>query len=455
MPHLKKGSTILKTAHLTLATLLLGSVSYAAPLKLYTDPSTGQIYSQAGEDRVLLGEFVKSEADSTKNLTSLIDTKSPQFLLGQQTGPNMKITAQDDKNMYLKLGVRFQGTFEQREEDFTGSTNDISNSDAYMRRVRFEATAGFSKYLSFTMDIRNDKANYEDDGEKGFNVGDAYLKIKKPFDTSLVNFKLYRGKIDVSRTETVKSAYTVHYDRASIADEAAQYITHNRRGSNIQMYGDWNKKIHYQVAVGDGVYSGKMKDARGSSFGGDVESQDYFYGGKLKLSPFDGWEEKQLTETYFAKGKHFTVGAAYWKTGNIQTDAPIGTIDHELLNLEISAHYKGLSMSAEYFAFDGVVKDWSATEIGKSDGWYALAEYVFEDYGYIAPFIRYESWDKYEDKTAGEDYDFTSTIAGVNWYLRGNTIKAGFVVQEDEYGASLKNGPYTDTRYKITTQWFF
>lgn len=106
---------------------------------------------------------------------------------------------------------------------------------------------------------------------------DSYGKIQKEYlqfillSTSLRHgcpstpaYK-YRAKIDVSRTETVKSARVIHYDRPKVADEAAQYITHNRRGTNAQMYGEWNKKIHYQVAFGDGVYSGKLKDATGSS----------------------------------------------------------------------------------------------------------------------------------------------------------------------------------------------
>ena len=288
----------------------LSSITLAGELQLYTDPSTGQIFSTAGENRVLMGKY--------SDLTSVIDTKSYNFLLGQETGPNMKITAQDKKDMYLQLGVRFQATFEHKRQDYFDNADDVNVNDAYMRRVRFEATAGFSKHLSFTMDVRNDKANYEDEGEKTFNVGDAYLKISKPFTTSLVNFKLYRGKIDVSRSETTKSAYLIHYDRPKVADAAAEYITQGRRGSNVQMYGDWKKKVHYQVAAGDGVHSKKTVDALGRNLSnyGELKSQDFFYGGKIKLSPFDGWEEKRLSETYFGEGKHFTIGAAYWKTGN-------------------------------------------------------------------------------------------------------------------------------------------
>ncbi len=378
----------------------------------------------------------------------VINAKSPDFLLGKQTGPNMVLRPFDNPDMWVKLGVRVQGTF----ENYDSGKDGVSAMDAYLRRTRFEIQAGFSKNVSFTMDVRNDKANYQDKGEQKFNVGDAYLKIKKPFDSSLVNFKLYRGKIDVSRTETVKSAYVIHYDRPHVADEAAQYITHNRRGTNAKMYGDWHKKLYYEIAFGDGIHSGKLKDASGSSFDGKLKQESFFYGGKVVLSPFDGWEETKRTESYFGQGKHFSIGAAYWSSPNINyNDGTVSQkIDHKLLNLEISAHYLGAFVQAEYFNFDGVVKDWGSAETGKSNGWYATGEYVFKDAYYLAPFVRVESWDKWDG--AG-DYKLTSNIVGLNWYLRGNSTKVGLAYQKDEYGQDLGN--YTDKRYKLTTQWFF
>ncbi|HIC10554.1 MAG TPA: hypothetical protein EYO61_04255, partial [Campylobacterales bacterium] len=157
-----------------------------------------------------------------EEITSVINKKSPDFWLGKQTHPNFHIKAQDNRDMEVKVGARVQSTFESRDIDFNSeSKEDETFSDAYLRRVRFEFGVKFDKHTSFSMDIRNDKANYEDKGEQKFNVGDAYLKIKKPFGSSLVNFKFYRGKIDVSRTETVKSAYVIHYDRPHVADEAA------------------------------------------------------------------------------------------------------------------------------------------------------------------------------------------------------------------------------------------
>jgi hypothetical protein len=392
------------------------------------------------------------ETKSKKDIT-IEREDSPEFLLGKETDINMKFQAQDDPDMWLKAGVRIQGTFENKETKNleTGETNTLQ--DGYLRRTRFEVAAGFGKHSSFVMDVRNDKANLEDKGEGGFNVGDAYVKIKKPFDTSLVNFKLYRAKIDVSRTETVKSARVLVYDRPKVADEAAQFISENRRATNVQMYGDWNKKVHYQVAIGDATASDHSKDATGSSLKGKINDQDFFYGGKIVLSPFDGWEETSRTETYFGEGKHFEVGVGYWKADGIEYETEGGNMintDHTLINYELSAHYKNAFVQAEYFDFDGVVQDWALNETGKSSGWYATGEYVMPEFGYAAPFVRYEKWDKWNDEAG---YDYTSKMAGVNWYLRGNTTKVGLLVQKDEYGENIGNKETTSVR--VTSQWFF
>jgi len=60
---------------------------------------------------------------------------------------------------------------------------------------------------------------------------DAGLKIKKPFDTSLVSVELHRAKIDVSRTQTVKSACVIAYDRPLVSDCAAQFLSAARSHS--------------------------------------------------------------------------------------------------------------------------------------------------------------------------------------------------------------------------------
>jgi len=395
---------------------------------------------------------------NAENKITIIDQKSPEFLLGKQTHINMKFVPDDAPDMWFKAGVRIQGTMESKSTDYKDVTKtDTTLNDAYLRRVRFEVAAGFGEHASFVMDVRNDKSNYGIENVEGsFNVGDAYVKIKNPFNTSLINFKLYRAKIDISRTETVKSARVIAYDRPYVADAAAQYISFNRRGANVQMYGNWEKKVHYQIATGSASNPDKVKDAGGTSGSSvDMSDQSFFFGGKIKLSPFNGWEEKKVTETYMGQGKHFTIGASYWAIPTMKGTTSAGAtlnLKRSLINAEISAHYKGAMIQAEYFKFDDVVEDITATTLnaGEASGFYVTSEYVFTDFYYVAPFVRYESWDRFEDK---DDYDATSMLLGLNWYLRGNTTKIGMYYQQDIFGENT--GDKDVDIFRITSQWFF
>jgi hypothetical protein len=301
-------------------------------------------------------------------------------------------------------------------------------------------------------------------------VGDAYVQIKKPFDTSLVNFKLYRAKIDVSRSETIKSAYLVDYDRPLVADYAANFISFNRRGANVQMFGDWKKKIHYQIAMGEAINGDKIETLAGRDLF-DITDQSFFYGGKVILSPFNGWEEIKKTETYMGQGKHFSVGAAYWTVPeikgtvieNFDATRPAFDLNHELINIEASAHYKGFFVQSEYFKFfdvvDAVVAPGTVTlDTGESNGWYVLSEYVMTNFYFIAPFVRYETWDRFEGQP---NTDITSTLVGAHWYLRGNTTKVGLVFENtkaDEAFITDDDGnPSSADRksIRITSQFFF
>jgi hypothetical protein len=471
-----------------LTTLALASTSLSA-LTLYQDPSTGQVFTKGGEGRLEMGDFVnaktiysENEAQDVKieeakatvpskgNGITILDLNSPEFLLGKQTHINMKFVPQDAPDMWFKAGIRVQGTMESEQIDYKGNflRPNTDTQDAYLRRVRLEVAAGFGHGISYVMYIRNDKSNYGIENKEGkFSVGDAYIKIKKPFDTSLVNFKLYRAKIDVSRTETVKSARVIAYDRPYVADIAAQYISFNRRGANVQMYGNWEKKIHYQVAFGSATSPDKIKDAIGGkqSQAGEVTDQSFFYGGKIVLSPFDGWEEKKRTETYFGVGKHFSIGMSYWDVPSMEGTLNNGTkydLNHQLMNVEVSGHYKGLFLQAEYFKFKDTVENWAAPVLntGDAEGWYVTGEYVMPELGYIAPFFRYEYNDRFENAA---DTDLKSTMLGINWYLKGNSIKAGLYVQRDQYDKGIANNKdqfgirheKDVDRIRLTSQFFF
>jgi len=474
----------MRIATINALALFVAPIAISNTIKLYEDPVTGQVFTKPGDGRVKveypLDPQEKAEtADPTQaaapampvtkdmsgidanpiNNITILNPKSPEFPLGKETRVNMKFVPQDAPDMYFQAGVRIQGSFENTQRDYKDpAITDTNLNDVYLRRARLEVGAGFGKHTSFKMDIRSDRVNqfFRDEGE--FRIGDAYLKISKPFDTSLVNFRLYRAKIDVSRTQTVKSAYVVAYDRPLVADAAAQFISFNRRAANVQIYGDWKKKIHYQLAAGDAVQENELRDLAGISTI-EVTDQSLFYGGKIIFSPINGWEELKKTETYMGQGKHFSVGAAYWTVPQIkgETDANNAAFDlnHELINLEASLHYKGFFIQSEFFKFKDVVENWDAPvlNVGESDGWYVTGEYVLTNFHYIAPFARYETWDRFEGKQGS---DVTSALVGVNWYLRGNTTKVGLVYQRTESDESIGDlGAVDLDSIRITSQFFF
>ena len=360
----------------------------------------------------------------------------------------------------LKFHIRLQGTYEDfKVKDKKTGKIKKRVKNGYLKRARLNIFYKFNKYIYYSMDFRNDKFNYKNRWKKGLNIGTAFFNIKKPFKNPLINFKILRAKLDVSRTETIKSACLVFYDRPYVADASAQFVSYNRFAENFQIYGNWKYKFFYQIAIGKGISSKKFKDVKGNTLNkiGYLIDRGYVYGGKLIISPFPDWEERVRTETYFGKGKHFEVGIGYWKLNNLKfkDNAGVFSTNRKLINYELSAHYKNFFMEAEYFKFYGIEKNFSDSlrEIGKSKGWYITGEFVIPELYYFAPFVRYENWIKWDNENLKNDYKLRSKVFGINWYLKGNNIKIGFVYQYDDYGRYIGNRKVK--RFKFVSQIYF
>jgi len=381
---------------------------------------------------------------------------SKNFLLGSQI--SFKPILKFNKNSYLKVGFFIQPTYEIVKVENRNTKRQIDYfTDLYSRRDRFNIKLRFNKNIGFITDLRNDKIDYRDKYTNRVKVGKAFIYIKKPFGTSLINFRLFRAKLDVSRTETISSAKIIHFDRPYIADASAQFLSYLRFGENFQIYGNWKYKIKYQIAIGKGIPNKSFKDAKGKvlkDLGGVIQSKGLVYGGKIIFSPIDGWEEKIRTETYFGEGKHLEFGIGFWKLPDINyiDKSGLHKIDRKLLNLEFSFHYHNLFLQTEYFKFNGFEKDFKDRyfQVGSSDGWYTKGEYIFPNFYYLAPFFSYEEWNRYKEESG---YKLRSYILGLNWYLKGNNLKLGFAFQNDKFGIHLGNKE--QKRFKLTFQMFF
>lgn len=358
---------------------------------------------------------------------------SSEFPMGDASKKWGIVVGEDAPQFDLRLGTRLQAISDLRQTEQNNNTS--SNVDFYMRRVRFMVEIDYKEDWTFYMDVRNDDSNKQDKGEGDFNVGDAYLLKRKLTGTDLFNLKLLRAKVDVSRTETISSARLLYLNRAQIADHAAQYVSHNRRATNIQLDGNWKRKIHYQVVVGDGVASDKFFDTQDNKPTAIVK-QNAMVGARIRLSPFEGWEEGKLTETYYGKGQHFSFGAGVFNTSNIKVQTSSGTYetDRTLFSAEISFHQGPWNLSAEWFHFQGEFKDYSVDGTkGKSKGHFIQGEYYISDLA-MAPFFRVEHWDRFEEN---DGYTLQTYILGWNYYLKGEKFRTGIFVGRENYGQNI------------------
>lgn len=388
--------------------------------------------------------------------------EGPSFYLGEGMSKWGVVVTDENQPFELRFGTRLQSVLsvQESEDEVTGKKANFQ--DFYLRRARLLMEAKYKEDFRFYMDIRNDKANIGDSGESDFNIGDAYVEVKDLFGSSFLKLRAFRSKVDVSRTETVSSSGILYVDGPKVSGEAAHFVSESRRATNLQVLGNFHDRVNFQIVAGDGVGGGKFYDAKGSSLGsGNIYRQNLMVGGKLKVSPFPGWEDPKPTETYFGQGQHFTIGYGAFHTGAIQFENGAGTEDEvsrTLMNGELSAHYRNLSIQAEYYRFNGVIENLSAATFNKGDseGFYVQGEYVLPNLNYIAPYVRYESWDKFKQ---ADDYDFTSYVAGANWYLKGNKIRVGAFYETQDFG---KNGVKADDRghtmtknqlVKIVTMW--
>lgn len=359
---------------------------------------------------------------------------------------------QEGNELSVRVGARFQGLATIKTEENKTSKAESTYQDFQARRVRFQLQADLAKRASFVMDIRNDNANQKDEGEKAFNVGDAYVHIPLS-EGSSHSVRLYRAKVDVSRTQTASSSELLFVNRPYISDEAASFVSHQRRATNVQMVGNFDKKVSYQIVAGDGVASDRFTDSKGNKLTlGDIKKQNFMVGGKVRLHPFEGWGEK-VTETYFGEGKHISLGAGLFNTSNIYIDGVSETISRTLINGEFSAHYENFMIQSEYFKMNGVVEDLTAGNLNKGtgEGYYVQGEYVLPEFYFFAPFARYENWDRFVEEG---DYASDHNLYGINWYLNGNRFRVTLAYEKNNLGKDIKGGQRVEA-FHLASMWHF
>ncbi|MBT8343948.1 MAG: hypothetical protein KJO45_04450, partial [Sulfurovum sp.] len=107
--------------------IILSTVAVATIATASTSSDIQALKAQMAAMSEKLETLEKREAKTAKKSSNDITIErkdSPEFLLGKETGINMKFKAQDNPDMWLKAGVRIQATFENKEIDYVDDIND-------------------------------------------------------------------------------------------------------------------------------------------------------------------------------------------------------------------------------------------------------------------------------------------------------------------------------------------
>lgn len=364
-----------------------------------------------------------------------------------------------DSDLSLRLGARYQSLATIETEENLQTESQRTFHDFQSRRIRLQFEADLARKATYYMDLRNDGANFRDRGEQNFIIGDAYVSVPIQEGDLTYSTRLFRAKVDVARTLQASSADLIFLNRANITNEVTHFVSQNRRATNVQLNGNYLKQISFHLVLGDGVASRNFYDSQGDTpegSGAGIERQNFMYGGKLRFHPFEGWEDLKVTETYFGEGQHFSVGVGAYNASDIHfvASGQSGVVSRNLYNVELSGHYKEWNFVSEYFKMDGVIEDFDAPKFnkGRGEGYYVQGEKLFRDFYFLAPFVRYENWNRFIERG---DNESDSQLYGVNWYANGNRFRITAAYQIDYLGKDIEGDATRIEFIHLATMWHF
>lgn len=330
-------------------------------------------------------------------------------------------------NEKVWIGGRLQGIL--------ASESATESQDMNLRRVRVNLKYRPWEGHSFVYDVRNDKSNTGDKSDGQFAIGDAYWQIDINENT-INNIRLFRAKVDVSYSQTSSSKDLFNPTRALVSEYASDYVVSNRRAVNIQANGNVGN-LAYQVVISDGIDSNEFDIASGADSTVKVEDiahQKLTYGAKLRYF-FQGDAKKNKSkDTFYGKATLVSFGVGFFAndrvTFSLDNNREVG-LSRSLLNVELSIAHGGFRILSEYFQFTDDIVDLNQTDskdmVDSSDGYFAQAEYTFENK--LAPYIGIEYFDQSHDATILEN---RAQLVGLNYYKMDKNQRFGIVFKKSE-----------------------
>ncbi len=325
-----------------------------------------------------------------------------------------------DSSKKLRIGGRLQGAMSLTDEE-------DSTQDFYIRRMRLNLEYYPMENQKIYLDIRSDKTNYKDKGELPFLIGDAYWEYKTSKTT---NIRVYRGKADVSYSQTTSSRNLLFIERAAIAEHAAGFITESRRGANVQANGTIDNRFTYQLIFGDGVQSDDLEDLGGNGVT-SIIAQNFFYGAKLRYYFFHNQKDFKPSDTTYGKGQTLAIGAGYFIQNKLKiaynaSDEEV--LNRTLLNVDLKFSKGRFNLLTEYFRFTNDLIDLPSSTFGASSGFTHQLEVMITNDLKHAIYFKNEDFNRYEDSASDSHYQASGI--GYNHYIDEVALRWGVFLED-------------------------
>ncbi|MCC7202057.1 MAG: hypothetical protein IT393_05245 [Nitrospirae bacterium] len=378
-------------------------------------------------------------------IIALATTSFADFRLGDETkGLKVRISDDTDINIRVRMQPRLDIGDLVKNEAGTAYESEIDN---YLRRIRLELSGNMTKELKYNLVYEADKnGKIASSGSPANEVKIQLANIDYKFD-DLFDVRFGKAKLPYSRVSLTSSSKQLVVERP-VSTEAAKRLFDDYYQSHLLFSGKASEGLFvYNVAIADGWEPN-------STISGltVVHKSGPLYVARFEVSP-PGWAEASQSDAHLGKGKHLTIGANYATQKGIEYKTTDYEEDRTLTGLDISVHLEGFTGQFEYNAWKQESTDPAKGNI-EPKGWYIQAGYLIPDID-IEPVARYEVYD--QDSNSSDKQEKTTTV-GVNWYLKGHSMKIGLNRASTKYdsGASgwLTNADTKDT-YQLQAQLYF
>ena len=377
-------------------------------------------------------------------LRSLSIAAEQGFLLGEESkGFTVKAAENTDMSVRIRLQPRFDAGDLIKSDEATPTSYE-SETDFYLRRIRLELGGHLVKNLKYNLTLEGDK-NSKVPGKSSNEVKIQYAYGEYKFADPL-SVRFGKAKLPYSRVSLTSSSKQLLVERP-FSTEDAKKVFDDYYQAHLLLHGKVADGIlAYSLAAGDGWESGATVSSK------TVHKSELLYVGRLELSP-PGWVEKSKSDAHLGKGRHLTLGVNYAAQDGIEYAGNIFEEDRTLWGVDLSGHWQGLTAQVEYNAWKEEFNDPSKTN-KDPEGWYAQVGYLIPGVN-VEPAVRYEVYEQDSNKADTEQKTLT---AGINWYLKGHSVKlsANYVMTEfDSHAKGFLTNDDKQNIFQLQGQLYF